>query len=122
MASLPFRHVGDDVIEFYDPTEKPVAMRDQPLLLHRPRDVRVHARGRSAVDVAALVGDDVAEVGDRPRCEVIRELLERDHVREVGGVLEVGEIHDAVVLRNVHRVGVRDAVALVRVAIAAIPG
>src|SRR5271166_4701435 len=47
--------------------------------------------------------------------------LERDHVREVGGVLEVGEVHDAVVLRNVHRVGVRDAVAHVRVAIAAIP-
>jgi hypothetical protein len=59
----------------HDSTNKLAALRDKPTLLDRTRVVRVHAPGRSALHVMALVGDDVAEVGNLTRRKVNRQLL-----------------------------------------------
>ena len=49
-------------------------------------------------------------------------MRERKHLSQLGRRLQVGEVHDPVVLGDVLGVGIRDAVAFVRIAIAAIPG
>src|SRR6266704_2949983 len=59
VAAPPHRRRGDLV---YETADKLVALGDQPTLLHGSRVVGVHAPGRSAVHVVALIGDDVAEV------------------------------------------------------------
>ena len=67
--------------------------------------------------VGTLVRHDVAEVGHVAGCQVGAQLLERLLLRELGRGLHVGIVHDAVVLGDVLRVAVRDAVALRRVAV-----
>src|SRR6516164_7606435 len=117
VPGLPYRRRSD--LGNYI-TNKLVALRDQPTLLDRTRPVRVHAPGRGAMHVMALVGDDVAEVGNVTRRKVNRQLLKREHLRELGRRLKVGKVHDAVVLRCVLSVGIRNAEALVWIAIATI--
>ena len=102
--------------------EKLVAFRDElASVVHVARVAAVDAPRRGAVHVVALVRHDVAEVRHVSRREVDRELRERHLLRELGGSLKVGEVHDAVVLGDVLRVAVGDPVALAGETVTPVP-
>src|SRR5438270_12031208 len=69
VAGLPHRRCRDLI---HQAAHKFVALRDEPALLRGPGIARVHAPGRSAVHVVALVRHDVAEIGNRSRREIRR--------------------------------------------------
>src|SRR5262249_39777167 len=117
VARLPDGIRGDLI--HYVP-DKLIAAGDEKVLLHSSGGVRVHTPGWGSVHVVALIGNDVAEIGNGPRGKIVRQLLQWDHLRELSWRLQVGEIYHAVVFRDVLRIGIRNAVALVRIAVAAI--
>src|SRR5262249_43821326 len=82
--------------------------------------VRVDAPGRSAMHVVALIGNNVTEVGDAASRKVGRQLRQRKHFPEFGRRLKVRKVYDAVVLRDILRVRIGDAITLIWIAVATI--